>query len=440
MNHSIVLIILSLLLYKVNRIKGIDISGPRCIPLTSKNIEANPYHPALLSIPGKHIRNGFGLPTLTGMGAEVPSTKCPKGVICMKTVVNSYTTVISKGYSISLSKTKSNSISFSNTGSSGSSNSYSKSMGKTLDEAITKSLTFTDEASYSKQLSESISNVHGKSSGYTETLTDVKTNENTSKKDVKISGETSNIEKSGNTVSENKIDSSSSGGSNSVTTGSSSSQESCHKMTHTVGVSVGLIAAPVKASVGVSRSLGTCKGTNQKEHEAVETNWNSQQSQSVGSSKTREYSHGSSKTSSITNGVANAQTKSFSSSSAEENRESDSIYVSKQAATSDSKSSSKSNHFSTRDAESYKVDETFQSSKDNKIENTEENRKFESEDLSESYQNSTSHTYSFSIDETFEIPQSSCKMAVCLPFVKAIPIPFECIRDATIREKGILNK
>jgi hypothetical protein len=37
-----------------------EIVGPRCIPLVSKNIKSNPYHPALLSIPDRHIRNGFG--------------------------------------------------------------------------------------------------------------------------------------------------------------------------------------------------------------------------------------------------------------------------------------------------------------------------------------------------------------------------------------------
>ena len=75
---------------------GFEIIGPRCIPLVSKNIKSNPYHPALLSIPDRHIRNGFGLPSLTDLkdGTEMPSTKCPDFKACKMTVVKSFSTSI----------------------------------------------------------------------------------------------------------------------------------------------------------------------------------------------------------------------------------------------------------------------------------------------------------------------------------------------------------
>jgi hypothetical protein len=181
MNISTSYFLKLLITYLFRSIENIPITGPRCIPLTSKNIEANPYHPSLLSIPGGHIRHGFGLPALTDSenGINMPATKCPHGIACYKTIVNSFTTTISKGFSITLSKSKSHGISYSGSGSMGSSNSYSKSMGRTLDETISKSIIITDDASFSDQIGQTISNVHGKSTGYSNMKSDDSSNTDT---------------------------------------------------------------------------------------------------------------------------------------------------------------------------------------------------------------------------------------------------------------------
>ena len=88
----------------------LEITGPQCIPLKSKNIEANPYHPALVSKKGAEVRKGLGLPKF--MKSE--AIRCDSNQKCSYTYSQSFTTEVSNSYSISLSD----------------SNSFSKSIGK----------------------------------------------------------------------------------------------------------------------------------------------------------------------------------------------------------------------------------------------------------------------------------------------------------------------
>ena len=110
MNLIVIMLLLSIFFIKHGTSK-IEVRGPRCIPLSSKNIEGNPYHKSLLSIDGREIRSGFGLPILMD---DMPSTKCPSDAIsgCTLTVKRSYSTSITKGFSISLSESKSYGRSF----------------------------------------------------------------------------------------------------------------------------------------------------------------------------------------------------------------------------------------------------------------------------------------------------------------------------------------
>jgi len=77
-----------------------EISGPRCISLISKNVEANPYHPALLSTNHPNVRQGLGFPVIL----EAKPILCPSDAPepCSISISKTFTTTISNSYSISL--------------------------------------------------------------------------------------------------------------------------------------------------------------------------------------------------------------------------------------------------------------------------------------------------------------------------------------------------
>jgi len=81
----------------------LEITGPQCIPLKSKNIEANPYHPALLSVKGTEVRKGLGLPQLV----DSQAMRCDYQQECSFEFSKSVSFSVSNQFTISLSETSS---------------------------------------------------------------------------------------------------------------------------------------------------------------------------------------------------------------------------------------------------------------------------------------------------------------------------------------------
>ena len=160
-----------------------------------------------------------------------------------------------------------------------------------------------------------------------------------------------------------------------------------------------------------------------------ESNWNNQITRNVGNSKTKSNSNSESSSHTIGIGRSKASTSSLSSSSTQDNRVSDAISVGRERATSNviSKSNSKSNTETLSD--SYRIDDSYQSSDETSIGSTFSDNIENSKSTTKTQSREITHTTSLANDITFPIPPGTCKIAVCLPFVKAIAIPFLCINE-----------
>ncbi len=77
-----------------------EISGPRCFPLISKNVEANPYHPALLSTRHPNVRQGLGFPVILEANPILCPFDAPEP--CSYTISKTFTTSTTNAYSISI--------------------------------------------------------------------------------------------------------------------------------------------------------------------------------------------------------------------------------------------------------------------------------------------------------------------------------------------------
>jgi hypothetical protein len=137
--------------------------GPRCIPLTSRNIEANPYHYSLVSRKGAEVRRGIGKPIIL----EHPPLLCPADSPseCIFNVEKSLSVTITSSVSINIGKSNSLASSVGSSLTRGQSNLFSHAIGKSIERSLTNSITDSDEESVSKQLSEDFAKSHEKSTG-----------------------------------------------------------------------------------------------------------------------------------------------------------------------------------------------------------------------------------------------------------------------------------
>jgi len=145
--------------------KQIEIVGPRCIPLKSKNIEANPYHPSLLSKPVSETRTGLGLPQMLDSltcSQDLPSP-------CSISLSKSQEIRVGNSYSISLEDSKSYTKNMGTSNTRGKSNSYTHSIGNSFERSRSNSLSFSSEESFSDQLTDTLTKSHETSSGVTST-------------------------------------------------------------------------------------------------------------------------------------------------------------------------------------------------------------------------------------------------------------------------------
>jgi len=122
---------------------------------------------------------------------------------------------------------------------------------------------------------------------------------------------------------------------------------------------------------------------------------------------------------------SSSQTLSHGSSSTQDNRIADSVYlsraVSRQAAHSNSRTDSKTK----TDSERYRVDESYASTNENSLTNSFNEEKAETE--SRTSEKSKSYSISVSTDQTFKVKPGNCKILVCFPMVISMVVPFECL-------------
>lgn len=89
---------------KIGSYEDFTIVRPTCVPLKSSNINANPYHPSLLSIPGTEIRTGNGDPIVL---ENFDSVDCPVGPNNCELVLSKSTSMtVSESFSITVGETK----------------------------------------------------------------------------------------------------------------------------------------------------------------------------------------------------------------------------------------------------------------------------------------------------------------------------------------------
>ena len=144
----------------------LTITRPKCLPLRSKSISANPYHLSLLSIPGTDVRRSKGIPI------KIAIIDCPhdSSSPCVISSGKSFSYSISDSYSISLGNSKSFQFNIGTGNSSGVSNAITKSIGKSFDKSLSQSITDTNKETISKTVSHSLQNSQEISSGVTNSV------------------------------------------------------------------------------------------------------------------------------------------------------------------------------------------------------------------------------------------------------------------------------
>lgn len=398
-----------------------QVIGPRCIPLKGNNINSNPYHSSLLSFPGAEVRRGQGVTSRQ----EISHIRCPKDhqSNCRYSYQQSDSTTVTDSFSVSLSSSDTFSKSVGTSKTAGSSNSYSNSIGKSIENSISKSITLTDDVTLSKTISDSLSKNHEKSSGLTKTKSTEKSDSNTISQETNEGNTISTDVSLSKTLSNEITKSSSQGGSSSSSKSSSTESSSSHSGGASAGISF--------LNLGANYNYAKSSSSSQSQTDTSESNWSNQFSNTQGSSETSSKSESTSNTFSLTKGSTSSITSSFSDSSSEDNRVSDSISVTRDASRGLTKSTSDSKSDTTSESNSYRIDDSYTSSEETSISGTLSNDESKSKTKSEEKSRSTSYTFTVNQDTEFGgIAPGSCKTAICLPFVKSVVIPYECVSDS----------
>lgn len=401
---------------------GVDVginftlTRPRCIVLRSENINANPYHHSLVSIPGAEIRSGFGLPKiLPGTGIECRESN----IECEKKISQIFSVTLTDSYSISTSSGQTYSESISNSIGKGFINSNTISIGKAIENSFSKSFTHTDEKSLSDQISNALQKTMEKSTGITfgnnmeisqtgsEQIEETTTKTNNTETDETI---TDSIEKG--------ITKSIGGGRE---TTSETSQENCD--THTAGVSAEAFG------IGASYSYSNQNCLSNRLSNSEQSNWNNQLSDLTSNSMSKRNSKGNSISNAVSIGRTNSNTKSFGSSSSKENRASDSISVSSEIGRTQARLSSDSNSSTISNSDSLRFDDSFSSSTENTISNNHGKEVQNITNTNNETGRSTAYTRTIEYSYTFKIKPGKCQLSICKPMVKSVAIPFECINE-----------
>jgi hypothetical protein len=395
------------------------VTGPRCIPLTSKNIESNPYHFTLVSRKGAEVRRGIGKPLIL----EHPPLLCPMDSPseCIFNVEKSMSVTITNSISINIGRSNSLASSVGSTITRGQSNLFSRAIGKSIEKSLTNSITDSDEESVSDQLTKDLSKSYEKSSGITlgkskeNSQTITKSEENT------ISEAKSNEKTVSNTDTNEQTETKTDGGSK-INSKSKSFEWNVHAS----------YSASAEANLGIVKLSGTSTigggvGGSSSSSETSENNWQNSKSNSKSNSKTNSESNSKTDTFIISNGKSNAETESYSSSSSEENRASDSISYSIAIANSLVKGKSKSNSSSEGTSTGYNINDNYQATNETSIGNNINEEK--TEIISTNIDNSTSFskTLSVSSSQAYHVKPGECKILVCMPFVISAAVPYKCI-------------
>jgi hypothetical protein len=140
-----------------------EITGPRCIPLKSKNILANPYHSSLLSRKGGEVRRGLGIPQILNQNSLSCPIDSPKD--CIFNVDKTFSLGVSNSYSISMSNSKSISKYSTEKG-----NSVSKSISNSAEQVLSSQISQANEETISDQINNQYSVSLKKSTGITTSI------------------------------------------------------------------------------------------------------------------------------------------------------------------------------------------------------------------------------------------------------------------------------
>jgi hypothetical protein len=396
--------------------------GPRCIPLTSKNIEANPYHYSLVSRKGAEVRRGNGKPIIL----EHPPLLCPidSPSECEFNVEKSLSVTITSSISVNIGKSSSLASSVGSTLTKGQSNLFSRAIGNQIEKSFTNSITDSDEESVSSQTAKDISRNHEKSSGIT--LGKAKENSQT----ITVSQEDTN----GNTKSKESSTSNTNTIEENETNIQGASKSSSSSKSHNINVHASFsIEKEVNlfliGSAKTTGTLGFGYSHEWSDSKTSENNWSNSKSKSNSDSRTNSKTLGQTDSFSISNGKSNSGTDSYSSSSSEENRATDSISYSLSLANSINKGKSKQNSSSEETSAVYNINDNYQASNETSIANQINEEKSFIESINREKSESASQSLTVSSNQIYHVRPGECKILVCLPFVISAAVPYTCIGD-----------
>jgi len=396
------------------------IIGPRCIPLKSKNIEANPYHYSLVSRKGAEVRRGIGKPIIL----EHPPLLCPidSPSECVFNVEKTLSITITSSVSVNIGKSSSLAKSVGSTITRGQSNLFSRAIGKSIEKSLTNSITDSDEESLSDQLTKDISQSHEKSSGITQS------NSKENSKTYTISQENT----VGKTNSKEKTVGSSETSEDTTTNTTGGSKGNTNSKSHEVNVHASAsleteVNVPFIGSSKVSGTIGSGYTHGRSNSEISEKNWQNSKSSSNSNSKTNSESTGETDTYTINNGKSNSDSESYSNSASEENRATDSISYSLALSNSLVKGKSKQNSSSEATSTGYNINDNYQATNETSITNNINEEKSFVENINIEKSEAISRTVSFSSSQTYHIKSGECKILVCMPFVISAAVPYKCI-------------
>ncbi len=143
-----------------------SIIGPRCIPLVSKSPSANPYHPSLVSLQNVNVRRGLGLPFKLPIGPLVcPLDSVLDAQTCDFSISKAIQVTIDDSYSITLDSSKSFTKSLGDSHSKGFTNEYAKSIGNQIDRSLENSNMHVDEKDVADSITKSLGYVHDLTTG-----------------------------------------------------------------------------------------------------------------------------------------------------------------------------------------------------------------------------------------------------------------------------------
>lgn len=207
----------------------------------------------------------------------------------------------------------------------------------------------------------------------------------------------------------------------------SKSNSSANRNSMSVSELKGLNVVGIKFESKYTQQSGQSRESTTSSNLRVDDNWSNSYMDSKSSSKGTQDSKTQSKSVSINKGAANGKAYIHGSASSEENRKVDSISITKEAGRSLSEKKSNEKSINQAKSKSLRIDDSFESSKETSITETLVDQRGITRTNLSTFTRSTARTVTIGQTTKFFVPGGECRVAVSMPLVKSIAIPYECV-------------